>query len=157
MRRILLLLVTLFTLNTFAQKVKWTEAKLKEYWIANGADKIEGIYEDAAKSYDGTKYKYGLIKTDSVNYKLIYLYGIGRDQAWQWNEGDFKALLLKTSIPDYYKVKWVGATKELTDDLHIIFKPGFMDIVWTNGLPQDLCVKVFPTVNDKVSLVNNGI
>lgn len=44
MKQLILIFLTLFSINSIAQSTNWTENKLKEYWKKNGADEIEGIY-----------------------------------------------------------------------------------------------------------------
>lgn len=150
MKQYFTIAIILLTTTLFAQSTSWNEYKLKEHWKTNGADEIEGIYEDASKSYYGSKYKYGLIKADNLNYNLIYLSGVSQESAWRWKTGDIKAYLSKTATPNLFKVKWIGAEREISEEVYITFEQGFMNIIWTNGLPKDLCIKLFPTANDNV-------
>lgn len=151
MKHYLIIVSLLLTNALFAQSTSWNEYKLKEHWKTNGADEIEGIYEDAAKSYYGAKYRYGLIKIDEQSYNLIYFSGVNQDDAWRWKIGDIKAYLSRTATPNLFKVKWIGAAREISEEVYITFELGFMNIIWTNGLPKGLCIKIFPSTNDNIA------
>lgn len=143
------------SLNLFAQSTSWNEYKMKEHWKTDGADEIEGIYEDASKSYYGSKYRYGLMKVDNINYNLIYLSGVEQENAWRWKVGDIKANLSKTATSNLFKVKWIGSERVISEEVYITLEQGFMNIIWTNGLPKDLCIKLFPTINDNIVSSDN--
>lgn len=149
------MIMMLFSVNLIAQSTSWNEYNLKEHWGKNGNDEIEGIYEDATKSYYGSKYKYALIKTDNQSYQLLYLNGVANEDAWRWNVGDIKAYLSKTATSMLFKVKWIGAAREISEEVYITFETGFMNIIWTNGLPKDICIKLYPSNSDNNLLPNN--
>lgn len=94
MKQILLILLTLISINSFSQTF-YSESSIKEYWKTNGMDKIEGIYESTGSYKDVEypctngygqiicyftmrqyewKYKLALVKF-AGEYKLIYLSG----------------------------------------------------------------------------------
>lgn len=153
MKQILFILLTAFSLNTFAQSTSWNEYKLKEHWKTNGADEIEGIYEDT----DPTPpiYKMAVIKSGN-NYNIIYLGGATSDNSWRWNIGDIKAYLYPTATPLLFKVKWYMGSKTVSESLFINFENGFMKSTWTNGNGKRLYIKLFPTANDNISNSNSS-
>jgi S1-C subfamily serine protease len=67
LRRLINIFMILYSVNLFAQTSSWNETNLKEYWKANGADDIEGIYlrqqKIKATGPEGTKNVNSLIKT----------------------------------------------------------------------------------------------
>lgn len=142
-------ILLVISLNLLAQSASWNEYKLKEHWKTNGADEIEGIYENVAVTQTSPKYKNALIKTSS-GYSLIYLSGASSDIAWRWSVGDIKAYLTPTATPYLFKTKWYMGDKTISENLYITFESGFMKIIWTDGRPQNLYIKLFPTANDNV-------
>lgn len=149
MKQYLTIVLILFTTSLLAQSTSWNEYKLKEHWKTNGADEIEGIYENVAETQSSSKYKTALIKTSS-GYSLIYLSGADSKNAWRWNIGDVKAYLTPTATPYIFKTIWYRSKKTPDDELYITFESGFMKIIWTDGAPQDLYIKLYPTANDNV-------
>lgn len=145
-----LIIVLLFLTNClFAQSTSWNEYKLKEHWKTNGVDEIEGIYENVAEMQGSPKYKNALVKTSS-GYSLIYLSGASSTNAWRWSVGDLKASLTPTATPYLFKTKWYLGDKTISENLYITFESGFMKIIWTDGDPQNLYIKLYPTSNDNV-------
>lgn len=149
MRQYLTIALLLFTTSLFAQSTSWNEYKLKEHWKTNGADEIEGIYENVAEMLGSPKYKNALIKT-SNGYNLIYFSGAASENAWRWSVGDIKAYLTPTATPYLFKTRWYMGDKTISENLYITFESGFMKIIWTDGGPQDLYIKLYPTANDNV-------
>ena len=125
-------------------KTSWTEYSLKSYWSKNGTDIIEGIYENAIKTKNSPKYKLALKKSDN-GYNLIYLSGAINSV---WKVGDIKAYLTRTATPNIFKVKWYMGNKTISEDLYITFEKGTMKIIWTNGSPEELYLKLYPTSDD---------
>lgn len=124
----------------------WNEFSLKSHWTSKGADLIEGIYENVAKTQNSPKYKLGLIKTYS-GYELIYL---GGAEEPGWKVGDIKAYLTKTATPNLFKVKYFMGNKSLNEDLYIGFESGFMKIMWPDR-QENLYIKLYPASEDNVS------
>lgn len=165
MKHYLLIVLLLITNGLFAQSTTWNEYKLKEHWKINGADEIEGIYERIVSDNITNKYKFGLIKTTN-GYNLIMLsvpskmieteydaYGrvvSQKDNAWRWSVGDIKAYAISTATPNLFKTKWYMADKTINENLYITFESGTMKIIWTDGSPQDLYIKLYPTANDNI-------
>jgi len=144
------LILFIISLNLFAQSTSWNEYKLKEHWKTNGADEIEGIYENVAETQGSPKYKNALIRTSS-GYSLIYLSGASSEIAWRWSVGDIKAYLTPTATPYLFKTKWYMGDKTISENLYITFENGFMKIIWTNGRSEDLYIKLYPTINDNIT------
>jgi S1-C subfamily serine protease len=144
----------LFSINLSAQSTSWNEYKLKEHWKTNGADEIEGIYENTTETQLVDKYRLGLVKTSS-GYSLVYLAGAKGDDAWRWSIGDIKAYLSATATPFLFKTEWYMADKIISESLYITFESGFMKIIWTNERSQKLYIKLFPTSNDNITQSSN--
>jgi S1-C subfamily serine protease len=153
-------ILLVISLNIFAQSTSWNEYKLKEHWKANGADEIEGIYENTVSS--GTfapKYTLGLVKSQN-GYNLIFLKVIGEIydiqnnkkvlNNWRWNAGDIKAYLTQTATPGIFKTKYYMGNKSISEDLYITFETGLMKVIWTDGRSQELYLKLFPTSTDNI-------
>jgi len=165
MRLFSIIIMTLISVGLLAQSTSWNEYKLKEHWKTNGADEIEGIYENTVSEGSfSPKYTLAVIKT-STGYNLIFCnvvgdiydtdeYGRKVLNNWKWNVGDVKAYLTSTSTPYLFKTKWYLGNKSISEDLYITFESGFMKIIWTNGNPQTLYLKLYPSANDKIQ--SNG-
>lgn len=150
MKNYLIIILLLLTYGLFAQSTSWNEYKLKEHWKTNGADEIEGIYENIAESENSPKYKTALIKTSS-GYNLIYLSGARSENAWNWSIGDIKAYLTPTATPYLFKTRWYMGDKTISENLYITFESGFMKIIWTNRSSENLYIKLYPTINDNIT------
>lgn len=156
MKQFITIALILLTTILFAQSTSWNEYKLKEHWKTNGADEIEGIYENATVNYYSPKYTLGLVKT-SNGYSLIFLKVngniIGRNDRivnYLWRSGDIKAVLTPTATQYLFKTVWYRSEKTPDEDLYITFEKGLMKIVWTDGAPADLYIKLYPTANDNI-------
>jgi S1-C subfamily serine protease len=125
----------------------WTSEKLKQYWVDNGIDNIEGIYESTSNSINSPKYTLALKKGEE-KYTLIYLDG-GKEG--NWKEGDVKAYLSKTGTPMLFKVEYFMADRSLEEDLYIGFEKGAMKIIWTNR-NENIYIKLFPTLDDDLKV-----
>lgn len=137
----------------YSPKSDWTEASLKTFWQTNGNDFLEGIYENAIQSTNSPKYKLALKKSDT-GYDLIYLSGdIG--QTTKFKEGDIKAYLTKTAKDNLLKAKWIMGDKTINENLYITFEDALMKIIWTDGSPEQLYIKLYPT--SSTSKNANGI
>lgn len=160
MKQYLIIVLLLLTNGLFAQSTSWNEYKLKEHWKTNGADEIEGIYENTVSV--GTlapKYTLGLVKTN-VGYSLIYCKVVGDifdiengrkiSNNWRWKSGDIKAYLTPTATPGIFKTKYYMGDKSISEDLYITFETGLMKVIWTDGRPQELYLKLFPTSADNI-------
>jgi len=154
MKQYLTIALILLTTFLFAQTTTWNEYKLKEHWKTNGVDEIEGIYEQVAKTQNSPKYKTALIKTSS-GYSLIYLSGASSEVAWRWSVGDIKAYLTPTATPYLFKTKWYMGDKTINENCYITFESGFMKIISTDGRPENLYIKLFPTTNDNITKSGN--
>jgi len=149
------------SLNIFAQSTSWNEYKLKEHWKTNGADEIEGIYENTVSEGSlSPKYTLGLVKT-SIGYSLIYCKVVGDifdiengrkvSNNWRWSAGDVKAYLTQTATPYLFKTRWYMGDKTISENLYITFESGFMKIIWTNRSSENLYIKLYPTINDNIT------
>ncbi|MFN4881053.1 MAG: S1C family serine protease [Bacteroidota bacterium] len=124
----------------------WTEAKLKSHIMANGCDKIEGIYENAASASQQAKYKVAVRKINGT-YHLIYL--SGAQNTGNWSEGEIKATLEPTATPLFYKAKWIMADKSENNEFYISFESGMMNVLNPKS-EKDLYIKLFPSASDNI-------
>lgn len=123
-------------------KTGYSKNSLKEY-LNKSKSFNEGIYENAVETPNSPKYEIGIIKSDE-GYTLVYLSG-GDNSIWK--EGDVKAYLYKTANSNLFKVKWYLGNKEVSENLYITFENAMMKVVWTDGLPEQLYLKLFPLSN----------
>jgi len=124
-------------------KTEWTEDSLKTFWQTNGSDYLEGIYENAIQLPNSPKYKLALKKSETA-YELIYLSG-DIEQSTKFKEGDIKAYLSKTANDNLFKAKWIMGDKTINENLYITFADALMNIIWTDGNPEQLYIKLYPT------------
>ncbi|MBK7109863.1 MAG: hypothetical protein IPH61_12220 [Bacteroidetes bacterium] len=76
-----------------AQSPQWTYESLQQYWLANGTDANEGIYENVQAESGSPKYTVALKSNGTNSYQLIYLSGAAQEDASLWSVGDTKANL----------------------------------------------------------------
>lgn len=138
--------------STTSNQMVWDEYNLKNHWKITNADLIEGIYE--VTDPKPPKYKLGLLKAGD-GYKLIYLSGATSTDNWIWKVGDTKAFLTPTATSHLYKAKWNMSNKTISENLYITFESGFMKIIWTDGNPQALYLKLYPIANENISPITN--
>ena len=125
-------------------KTDWNEISLKIDWEKNGITPIEGIFENTIKYENSPKYRLALKRNRLTDvYQLIYLSGA---ENAIWETGDIKANILKTASPNIFKVKWYMGDKTISEDLYISFEQGLMKIIWTNGMSEQIYLKLYPTV-----------
>lgn len=129
----------------------YTKYSLKEY-LEKSKSFNEGIYENAIETPNSPKYEIGIIKTED-GFTLIYLNGGDKSI---WKEGDVKAYLTKTANPNLFKVKWYLGNKDVNENLYITFDNAMMKVVWTDGNPEQLYIKLFPISNSGVSNVTSS-
>ena len=127
----------------YSPKSDWTEASLKTFWQTNGNDNLEGIYENAIPTPNSPKYKLALKKSDT-GYDLIYISG-DVNQSTKFKEGDIKAYLTRTAKDNLLKAKWIMGDKSINENLYITFEDALMKIIWTDGSPEQLYIKLYPT------------
>lgn len=151
MKHCLIIALLILTNSIFAQSTTWNEYKLKEHWKSNGADEIEGIYEETSKENENSpKYKLALIKQGN-EYQLIYLFGANNENSWRWKVGDVKAYLSPTATQYLFKTKWYMGDKTISEEIYITFENGLMKNVWTNGWSPEYYIKLYPTINDNIT------
>lgn len=135
-----------------SETTNWSEIKLKSHFLANGADPLEGIYENTENSNKIAKYKVGIIK-NSDGYDIIYLSGANNYNDWQ--EGELKAKLTTTATPTMFKAEWYMSDKSKNNDFYINFETGIMN-VFASDKSKQLYIKLFPSASDNVtSTINN--
>lgn len=132
-------------LDLSRNQLGWNEYKLKEHWIKNGIDELEGIYEISTASSNQPRYKVALFKTVE-GYNLIYLSGATYTN--DWDEGELKAILIPTATSNFFKTKWYMANKTVNDEWYISFEQGIMKLI--DGGDNSLYVKMYPTANDNL-------
>ena len=133
------------TLKLPKKQTCWTEYKVKQEYQKNGADNLEGIYENSSNTE--AKYQVALKKIKDI-YHLIYLSGANNHK--NWSEGEIKATLVPTATPLFFKAKWVMANKSLNDDFYISFEQGMMNIIGSDK-EKSMYIKMYPTSSDNIS------
>lgn len=126
-----------------AQSPQWTSESLQQYWLANGTDVNEGIYENVQAESGSPKYTVALKSNGSNSYQLIYLLGAAQEDAGRWTEGDTKAKLTGNKTGNTYQVIWYMGDKSRSKDLHIIIESGVMHVNWNNR-PAVIYNRIFP-------------
>lgn len=119
----------------------WTKEKLKQHWTENGSEDIEGIYEKVGTSLE---YELAVLKENN-GYKLIYLSGAS---GTNWNEGDIKALLIKTAQFGIFKADWFMLNKSHNKDIILTFDKATMSCLSENGRDKDTYLKIYPTYDE---------
>lgn len=119
----------------------WTKAKLKEHWTKNGSEDIEGIYEKVGTSLE---YELAVLKENN-GYKIIYLSGAS---GTNWNEGDIKAVLIKTAQFGIFKADWFMLNKSYNKDIILTFDKATMSCLSENGRDKDVYLKIYPTYDE---------
>lgn len=154
MKIICLTLFLLTSISIFAQDTNWDKLTLKEHWVKNGIDEIEGIYESILIDAKTPKYELGLIRNDEL-YCLIYISGSTVGNSKKWNTGDIKAYLTPTGTPNLFKAKWYLGDKTVTEDLYVTIENGMMHIVWNDDSVEYLLIKLFPSAQDNIKKSRN--
>lgn len=135
-----------------SEMTEWTEQKLKSHFLRNGADPIEGIYEETVQTIEKAKYKVGVIKTDN-GYTLVYLGGANNYE--DWTEGEVKARLTKTATPAVFKASWKMNNKSENNNVYISFETGLMNLMLQEK-DKSVYLKLFPTSDDNVNVSSNA-
>ncbi len=129
---------------------KWKESLLIEHFAKGLKNEQEGIYEEISnKSH---KYKLAFLEEDG-DVKLIFLKNSG---VWNGNlnefstfkEGDLKSGLTRTSNQNIYKANWKMADRSINDDVYVIFREFFMDVIFPDG-EKNTYLKIYPSYNLK--------
>ncbi|MDN5292054.1 MAG: serine protease Do [Anaerophaga sp.] len=131
------------------RKTCWSEYKIKQDFQTNGADRIEGIYENSSNTQ--AKYRVALKKIKE-KYYLIYL--SGANNSGNWEEGEIKATLIPTATPLFFKAKWIMADKSENDEFYISFEQGMMNVI-DHEQEKSLYIKMYPTSTDNISSFAN--
>lgn len=129
------------------RKTCWSEYKIKQDFQSNGADRIEGIYENSSNIQ--AKYRVALKKIKE-KYYLIYL--SGANNTGNWEEGEIKATLIPTATPLFFKAKWIMANKSENDEFYISFEQGMMNVI-DSDKEKSMYIKMYPTSSDNISSV----
>lgn len=137
--------------NLPSDKTDWNEVKLKRHFVANGADMIEGIYEQTFEMPNMPRYKIGVIKNNN-EYKMIYLGGASNSK--DWIEGEIKADLINTATPTLFKLRWRMGNKKINEAPFATFEPGSIIITWP-GRQNAQYIKLFPSQFDNGEFANS--
>lgn len=154
MRTYLLITLLIFLkIGIFAQSTTWNEYKLKEYWKINGTDDIEGIYENLNYRFPDLNNQTAVLKT-SGGYTLIFL--SGGSAFSNWKAGEIRGYLTPTATPNIFKpINYKLYTKEVYENLYIVFESIGMKIIWDSGKTSSFYLKLYPTESDKNSQNNS--
>ena len=125
------------------EQTSWTEESLKEYLRNNVIDQIEGIY----KSYQTDKlgyYKIGIVKSGEI-YKAVIL----ETEAPHWKVGELKGIFEKSSMKDFYSIKWHRNNKSSYETFGKMDNDALLKIevvnMQTGEKSPESFVKIFPT------------
>lgn len=135
-----------------SEVTSWTEIKLKSHFQSNGADALEGIYENTDNSITMAKYKVGVVK-NNTGYDIVYL--SGANNHLDWSEGDLKARLFSTATNTMFKADWYMANKAKNTDFYVSFEAGLMN-VFASDKSKQLYLKLFPSSSDNISSSSNS-
>ncbi|MCB0749394.1 MAG: trypsin-like peptidase domain-containing protein, partial [Ignavibacteriae bacterium] len=139
-----------YTLKLPKKQTCWTENKIRQEFQKNGADKLEGIYENSSNTQ--AKYRVALKKIKDT-YHLIYLTGANNHK--NWSEGEIKATLVPTATSLFFNFMWVMANKSLNDDFYISFEQGIMNVI-DSDKEKSMYIKMYPTSSDNISSASNS-
>jgi S1-C subfamily serine protease len=110
-----------------------TEQKIKEVYYAG---------ENVA-IYQGDNYRLGIYHPSKDDTFLVYLGG--HNNNYEWQIGDIKASLEKTSTPGVYLAKWWGKWKQ-TMNFKVIISEGMLK-TYDEDDNVDTYIQVFPTAD----------
>lgn len=142
---------------------EWTEKKLLEHYNKNKINFLEGIYEKMHLKKDDwiqARYKIGIIRSSDNDFDVIYLNGA--DNKDDWEEGEIKAIISKTAIPNFYKVTWLMSNKSENKDVYCtIDETNLLNFVFPkakgNVEQKSKFLKLYPTSqSDKSSNIKNS-
>jgi hypothetical protein len=138
------------TLKLPTVATEWTTEKLKSNFRTKGIDKFEGVYEAAGSGHSNEKI--GIISLDN-HYQLLYLEGA--TNYLDWKEGELRGTLSHTGTPNIFSCSWRLNNKKLIENAFVTFENGMMNLL-VPGYEKILFIKVFPTIEDRLDIVNNG-
>ena len=132
----------------------WTEDNLMSHWESNGNDSIEGTYlfiETNNKDWWGERKYFVAIVKNGRSYKMIYLKG-SDDRVWK--EGDVKAILSPTAVPNLYKATtWYMENKLENSDFFVSFDDQSMYITENENNVKSTFLKMWPASKTESSQV----
>ena len=137
------------------ETINETEDSLKQYFLTNKIDLLEGIY----KSYqsDGIGYYKFAIKKYNDKYKAIIL----ESEYKAWKQGEVKAYFEPSSMTGFYSVKWFSGNKTSSETFANMENPALLSVEFKNNKSdekiQNKFIKMFPTVTNEAINKNQGI
>lgn len=148
----------LVSLKLNKEMTNWNRRDLEKHFTENSIDNFEGIYEKygGLNSEHNSNYKIALIKENEF-YNIIYLEGANKNN---WVEGELKGQISKTSIKDFYKVKWVMSDKSKNENVYLstnttnILEFDFLNREYSNKVKY---LKMFPYASNSLSTSSNYI
>ena len=124
----------------------WDENLLVSWWDKNGISDIEGIYEfldcDNMDWWGSNKFSVA-VKKEGRNYQIIYL--DGNEHHSLWKEGDIKAIMKPTAVPNLFKASWYMDTKRINDNMYITFDTATLTIKDKEHNVEARFIKMYPT------------
>ncbi len=130
----------------------WNEESLHTWWAKNGISDIEGIYDflDCSnKEWWGSNKFTIAVKKESTDYQIIYL--SSNQNSTIWKEGDVKAIMKLTAVPNLFKATWFMDSKRPNDNFFITFDSATMDIKENENNINITFLKMFPPANSHMS------
>ena len=126
----------------------WDEQTLRAYWQKNGMSDNEGIYDffecNDMQWWGNNKFTVA-IKKENPDYQIIYLKGT-QDTPF-WKEGDVKAIMKSTAVPNLFKASWFMDSKRTNDNFFITFDAATMEIKEKEQNINITFLKMFPSAN----------
>lgn len=126
----------------------WDEDSLISWWSKNEMSYIEGIYEfldcDNTEWWGPNKFTVA-VKKDGRNYQVIYLDGYRSNNFWK--EGDVKAVMRSSAVPNLFKANWYLDTKRISDNIYITFDQAMMIIKEKEHNVEARFLKMYPTAS----------
>lgn len=135
----------------------WNKNSLRKHFDSSGVDALEGIYEKYGVGNSSIELKYCIaVLKEHENYNIIYLSGANNSK--NWTEGELKGTITKTSIKDFYKVKWIMSNKSVNENVYLgTSKYNFLEFDFLNSEAdyKTRYLKMYPIVSNKIVSSNN--
>jgi S1-C subfamily serine protease len=121
------------------------EEVLKNYYVANELNQIEGIYKSYQSQGMGY-YKIGIYKTSNI-YTAVIL----ESEFSYWKLGEVKAYFEPSSVANIYSTKWYMANKQPVETFAVMENPAMLSIEFRNPQSNEkqtaTYIKMYPSVS----------
>lgn len=131
------------------------EEILRNYYVDNDLDPIEGIYKSYQSQGMGY-YKIGILK-DGNNFKAVIL----ESEFAYWKLGEVKAYFEPSSVNNIYSTKWYMANKQPFETFAVMENPAMLSIEFRNQQTGEketaTYIKMYPSVSSDRTSASSGI